>query len=88
MSLSKLTGTARSSPAGLLINSARAGPSAFGAASGIAAAIVGILYLTKHCHLRLRVESGQFCFSMDYTDPMTDPYRSVARSGVRESNVA
>jgi MFS family permease len=35
-----------------------------GAASGIAAAIVGILYLTKHCHLRLLVDSGRFRFSM------------------------
>jgi MFS family permease len=36
-----------------------------GAASGIAAAVVGILYLTKHCHLRLGVELGQLRFSMD-----------------------
>jgi MFS family permease len=35
-----------------------------GAASGIAAAIVGIFYLTKHCHLRLRVDSGRLRFSM------------------------
>jgi MFS family permease len=59
-----------------------------GAASGIAAALVGILYLTKHCHLRLRVESGQFHFSMDNKDPTTDPYRSVATNGAQESNVA
>ena len=35
-----------------------------GAASGIAAAIVGLLYLTKHSHLRLLVDSGRFRFSM------------------------
>jgi MFS family permease len=35
-----------------------------GAASGIAAAIVGIIYLTKHSHLRLLVDSGCFRFSM------------------------
>jgi MFS family permease len=35
-----------------------------GAASGFAAAIVGLLYLTKHSHLRLLVDSGRFRFSM------------------------
>jgi MFS family permease len=60
-----------------------------GAASGIAAAIVGILYLTKHCHLRLRVESGQFRFSVDDKDPKTDGYRSTAHQcRSEEQNVA
>jgi MFS family permease len=45
-----------------------------GAASGIAAAIVGILYLAKHCQLRLRVDSGRFRFCMDDKDPMTDSF--------------
>ena len=52
-----------------------------GAASGIAAAIVGILYLTKHCHLRLGVESGRLRFNMDEKDSMTDRHGSVTTNG-------
>jgi MFS family permease len=50
-----------------------------GAVSGLAAAIVGIRYLTKYCHLHLRIESGRFRFSMNEADPMTDsfPYPKV-----------
>jgi MFS family permease len=40
-----------------------------GAASGLAAAVVGIIYLIKHRHLCLRIESGQLRFSMDNKDP-------------------
>ena len=54
-----------------------------GAASGIAAAIVGILYLTKHCHLRLGVESGRLSFSMDDKDSMTDRHGLVATNGAK-----
>jgi MFS family permease len=36
-----------------------------GAASGVAAAIVGIRYLRTHRHLRLRIEAGRLCFSAD-----------------------
>jgi len=50
-----------------------------GAASGIAAAIVGILYLTRHCHLRLGVESGRLRFSMDESLDASSPWPEVAR---------
>jgi MFS family permease len=59
-----------------------------GAASGIAAAIVGILYLTKHCHLRLHVESGRLRFSMEDKDSMTDRPEWVATNGVKLRSVA
>ena len=42
-----------------------------GAASGFAAAIVGIYYLTKYGYLRVRVDAGCFRFIFDEHDPMT-----------------
>jgi MFS family permease len=36
-----------------------------GAASGLAAAIVVVHYLAKHRHLRLRLDGGRPCFSID-----------------------
>jgi MFS family permease len=36
-----------------------------GAASGLAAAIVGIRFLRTHRHLRLRIDAGRFRFSVD-----------------------
>jgi MFS family permease len=36
-----------------------------GAASGFAAAIVGIYYLTKYRHLRMRIDAGRLHFRMD-----------------------
>ena len=36
-----------------------------GAASGFAAAVVGLYYLTKYRHLRLHVGAGRLRFSMD-----------------------
>jgi MFS family permease len=38
---------------------------AVGAASGFAAALVGIYYLAKHRNLRVRVEAGRLCLSYD-----------------------
>jgi MFS family permease len=43
-----------------------------GAASGFAAAIVGIRYLRKYGHLRLRIEAGRLRFSIDDGEPMTN----------------
>ena len=42
-----------------------------GAASGFAAAIVGIRYLAKYRHLRVRVNAGRIRFSIDDGDAMT-----------------
>ena len=36
-----------------------------GAAGGFAAALVGIHYLAKHRHLRVRIHAGRLCFSFD-----------------------
>jgi MFS family permease len=36
-----------------------------GAASGFAAAVVGLYYLMKYRHLRLRIDAGRLHFSMD-----------------------
>jgi MFS family permease len=38
-----------------------------GAASGFAAAIVGIHYLARHRRLRVRVDAGRLRFSLDAT---------------------
>jgi MFS family permease len=35
-----------------------------GAASGFAAAVVALLYLARHCHLRLRIEAGRLRLSV------------------------
>ena len=45
-----------------------------GAASGFAAAIVGIYYLRKYRHLRIRISAGRLRFSIDDGDPMTDSH--------------
>jgi MFS family permease len=42
-----------------------------GAASGIAAALVAILYLVRYRHLRLSIKSGRPAFSIDADGPMT-----------------
>jgi MFS family permease len=39
-----------------------------GAASGFAATMVGIHYLAKHRHLRVRIEAGRLRFDFDDTD--------------------
>ena len=36
-----------------------------GAASGFAAAVVGIYYLVKHRHLRVRIDAGRLSFTLD-----------------------
>ena len=41
-----------------------------GAASGFAAVIVGIHYLWKYRHLRLRFDAGHFHVSIDDGEPM------------------
>ncbi|MGH8160531.1 MAG: MFS transporter [Rhodanobacter sp.] len=41
-----------------------------GAAAGIAAAIVGIHYLAKYRHLRMRIEAGRMRFSIDNGEPV------------------
>src|SRR5258708_16963709 len=48
-----------------------------GAASGFAAAIVGIHYLKKYGHLHLRLEAGRLRFSIDDGEPMTNSALSV-----------
>jgi len=50
---------------------------AVGAASGLAAAIVAIFYLVKHCRLRLHVEAGRLRFEVG-DDPALEFYRSAA----------
>ncbi|HEX4494892.1 MAG TPA: MFS transporter [Thermoanaerobaculia bacterium] len=42
-----------------------------GAASGLAAAVVGVRYLAKNRHLRVRLEAGRFRFTLDDLD--TEP---------------
>jgi MFS family permease len=42
-----------------------------GAASGFAAAIVGLYYLAKYRHLRLHIDAGRLHFSMD-ADPVAE----------------
>jgi MFS family permease len=49
---------------------------AMGAASGFAAAIVGIRYLRKYRHLRLRFDAGRLHFSIDGDEPMTGSHPS------------
>ena len=44
-----------------------------GAASGFAAAIVGIYYLMKYGHLRVRIDAGRPRFGIDDPDPDADP---------------
>jgi MFS family permease len=51
-----------------------------GAASGFAAAIVGIHYLATHRHLRLRIEAGRLHFSSDDGGPMTCSRQTLHRA--------
>jgi len=50
-----------------------------GAASGFAAAIVGIYYLMKYRHLGVRIDAGRLRFSFD-DFPMTDSHQSDHRA--------
>jgi MFS family permease len=56
-----------------------------GAASGFAAAIVGIRYLAKYRHLRLRIEAGRPYFSIDDGGTMTCFDRTIAPTGHKAS---
>ena len=49
-----------------------------GSASGFAAAVVGIRYLVRYRHLRLRIEGGRLRFSLDAA---VDPRAASASSG-------
>jgi MFS family permease len=51
-----------------------------GAASGFAAAVVGILYLVSYRHLRVRVDGGRLHFSTDGGGPTTGSHQSDARA--------
>jgi MFS family permease len=51
-----------------------------GAASGFAAAVVGILYLVNYRHLRVRVDGGRLHFSIDGGEPATGSHQSDARA--------
>ena len=52
-----------------------------GAASGFAAAIVGVCYLAKYRHLRVRVNAGRFRFTLDDLD--TEPASSLCGLALR-----
>ena len=52
-----------------------------GAASGLAAAIVGIRYLATYRHLRVRIKAGRPHFSIDDGGRMTGFGRSIAPTG-------
>jgi MFS family permease len=47
-----------------------------GAAAGFAAAIVGIRYLVKYCHLRARLDAGRLRFSVDDGDAVLNSART------------
>jgi MFS family permease len=51
-----------------------------GAASGLAAAIVGIRYLVNYRHLHLRVDGGRLHFAIDGGEPATGSHQSDARA--------
>jgi MFS family permease len=51
-----------------------------GAASGFAAAIVGIVYLVNYRHLHVRVDGGRLHFSIDGGEPTTGSHQSGARA--------
>jgi MFS family permease len=51
-----------------------------GAASGFAAAVVGILYLVNYRHLRVRIDGGRLHFSIDGGEPTTGSHQSDARA--------
>jgi MFS family permease len=51
-----------------------------GAASGLAAAIVGIRYLVNYRHLSLRVDGGRLRFSIDGGEPATGSHQTDAHA--------
>ena len=56
-----------------------------GAASGFAAAIVGLHYLVKYRGLRVRIQAGRLRFSFDGYAPVTDSYQSNHRATAQEA---
>ncbi len=56
-----------------------------GAASGFAAAIIGIHYLVKYRHLSVRIDAGRLCFSIDHGGRTTDSQRSDRRAKEQEA---
>ncbi len=58
---------------------------AVGAASGFAAAIVGIHYLAKYRGLRLRVDAGWLHISLDEHNPMAEAQRPNGHAGGRQA---
>jgi MFS family permease len=61
-----------------------------GAASGFVAAIVGILYLCKHRHLRLRVEAGRLRLNIDDEKVLDETLDDLSgpRDGVGDKRAA
>ena len=47
-----------------------------GAASGFAAAIIGIHYLVRYRHLSVRIDAGHLRFSIDDGGPVIDSQRA------------
>ena len=56
-----------------------------GAASGFAAAIIGIHYLVKYRHLSVCIDAGHVRFSIDKDAPMTDSRQSDLRAKEQEA---
>jgi MFS family permease len=56
-----------------------------GAASGFAAAIIGIHHLVKYRGLSVRIDAGHFRVSIDDSGPMTDTHQSDRRAKGREA---
>ena len=53
---------------------------AIGGGAGFAAAIVGVVYLAKYRHLRVRIDAGRLRFSFDGSEPRQMAYQSAANS--------
>src|SRR5258707_7208243 len=56
-----------------------------GAASGFAAAIIGIHYVVKHRRLSVCIDAGHVRFSIDKDTPMTDSRQSDLRAKEQEA---
>ncbi len=66
-----------------------------GAASGFAAAIVGLLYLVKYRQLRVYVEAGRLCYSIDdprqapsYVSPITAVQNAVMSEAEEDTSTS
>jgi MFS family permease len=56
-----------------------------GAASGFAAAIIGVLYLVRYRYLKVRIDAGHLRFSIDDGGPMTGSQRADLRASEQEA---